>query len=92
AAGGGRVVGVATGQRRVVAAEAMVVATGTWSSGFIAHALLHTAPPSATTEQASQPDDSLKEGTSGIPGSSEASSTGGGREQDPVVPHVRPRK
>ncbi|CAI5531121.1 unnamed protein product [Closterium sp. Naga37s-1] len=92
AAGGGRVVGVATGQRRVVAAQAMVVATGTWSSGFIAHALLHTAPPSATTEQASQPDDSLKEGTSGSPGSSAASSTGGGREQDLVVPHVRPRK
>ncbi|CAI5534502.1 unnamed protein product [Closterium sp. Naga37s-1] len=92
AAGGGRVVGVATGQRRVVAAQAVVVATGTWSSGFIAHALLHTAPASATTEQASQPEDSPKEGTSGSLGSSAASSTGGGREQDPVVPHVRPRK
>ncbi|CAI5988889.1 unnamed protein product [Closterium sp. NIES-65] len=92
AAGGGRVVGVATGQRRVVAAQAVVVATGTWSSGFIAHALLHTAPASATTEQASQPEDSPKEGTSGSLGSSAASSTGGCREQDPVVPHVRPRK
>ncbi|CAI5503323.1 unnamed protein product [Closterium sp. Naga37s-1] len=92
AAGGGRVVGVATAQRRVVAAQAVVVATGTWSSGFIAHALLHTAPAFATTSQASQPEDSPKEGTSGSPGSSAASSTGGGREQDPVVPHVRPRK
>ncbi|CAI5485092.1 unnamed protein product, partial [Closterium sp. Yama58-4] len=92
AAGASRVVGVETVQRRVVAAQAVVVATGTWSSGFIAHALLHSTLPSATAEQASQPEDSPKEGTWGNPGSSAAGSRGGGREQDPVVPHVRPRK
>ncbi|CAI5494886.1 unnamed protein product [Closterium sp. Naga37s-1] len=91
AAGGGRVVGVETGQRRVVAAQAVVVATGTWSSGFIAHALLHTAPAYATAPQASHDGPPTEESPSSLGGST-ASTRDGSREQDPVVPHVRPRK
>ncbi|GJP54486.1 hypothetical protein CLOM_g13567 [Closterium sp. NIES-68] len=87
---GSRVVGVATAHRRVLATRAVVVATGSWSSGFMAHALNHSSPASSAAPQAAQHGSRPQESS---PGSSAASgSSPGGGEQGAVVPHVRPRK